>query len=93
MATERRAYRITGLVQGVGYRYYAQHEAASRKLKGWVCNRVDGSVEVQVEGKRGELDAFESVLRRGPRGGQVDDLERIGADERDGFQDFEIRFG
>ena len=84
---------MTGRVQGVGYRYFTQHEANDLHLMGWVCNRSDGSVEVHVEGPRAQLETFESILKQGPPSGQVDRLERIEADSREGYQGFEIRFG
>ncbi len=38
-------------------------------------------------------DAYEGLLKQGPPSGHVDRLERIEADSREGFKDFEIRFG
>ena len=90
---ERRAYRVTGRVQGVGFRSFARFRAMDLSLKGWVCNRMDGSVEIQVEGPRAKLDAYEGLLKQGPPSGHVELLERIEADSREGFKDFEIRFG
>jgi acylphosphatase len=90
---ERRGYRITGHVQGIGYRYFANRRAQELNLRGWVCNREDGSVEVQVEGAADQLHAFESLLREGPSSGRVTDLERIEANKGEAYPDFEIRFG
>jgi acylphosphatase len=42
--------RITGRVQGVGYRFWATRTAASLGLRGWVRNRTDGGVEALVMG-------------------------------------------
>jgi len=39
-----------GRVQGVGFRYYAVQKAGQLGLAGWVRNRYDGSVEMEVEG-------------------------------------------
>ena len=41
---------VRGIVQGVGFRYYTEDQAARRGLVGWVRNRSDGAVEVLVEG-------------------------------------------
>jgi acylphosphatase len=46
-----------------------------------------------VEGPPSKLAAFESLLREGPPSGSVEGIERIGAESRERFQDFEIRFG
>jgi acylphosphatase len=93
ISKERRAYRITGQVQGVGYRNFTRHRARDLDLKGWVCNRADGSVEVQVEGRREQLETFEGWLREGPPAGHVEGIEPLAAEGREKYQDFEIRFG
>ena len=90
---ERRGYRVTGQVQGIGYRHFTSTRAKDLRLKGWVCNRSDGSVEVQVEGASATLEAFESLLKQGPAGGHVAELERIGSYSSEPLDEFEIRFG
>lgn len=96
---ERRAYRISGRVQGVGYRYFTRGEAREMGLAGWVCNRSDGSVEVRVEGEAEQLADFESRLRQGPPSGEVEALSRIELKAEEGpadpetFGTFEIRYG
>ena len=90
---ERRGYRITGRVQGIGYRSFARRWARDLDLRGWVCNRADGSVEVQVEGSKERLTRFEDSLRRGPASGRVEALERIAAIPDEPWAEFEIRFG
>ena len=66
---------ISGRVQGVGYRAFAQGEAFRRGLAGGVRNLEDGRVEVQVEGQRPELEGFIEALWKGPRLARVDDLQ------------------
>jgi acylphosphatase len=61
---------VEGIVQGVGFRYYVQDQAARLGLKGWVRNRWDGSVEVLAEGSRDNLDHLLNALYRGPRAAQ-----------------------
>ena len=65
---------ITGLVQGVGFRYFVQSRAGAFGIGGWVQNRPDGSVELVAEGDPQQLDAFLSAVRAGPRAAQVTDL-------------------
>ena len=45
-----------GRVQGVGFRYYAVQKAVQLGLAGWVRNRYDGSVEMEVEGAETDID-------------------------------------
>ena len=69
-----RRFRVTGRVQGVGFRYFAQAAARMEGLSGWVQNRSDGSVEVVAEGDRESVLRFEAKLRRGPAGARVDEV-------------------
>jgi len=57
--------KITGRVQGVGFRYYARTCAANLNIKGRVRNMDDGSVEVWAEGSPGALAAFRRNLAAG----------------------------
>ena len=69
--------RITGTVQGVGYRLWATRTAASLGLRGWVRNRTDGSVEALVTGAPQAVAAVIEASRKGPRGAQVSDVTVI----------------
>jgi acylphosphatase len=64
--------RITGLVQGVGYRAAFLRQAQSLGLAGWVRNRHDGSVEALVAGEAAGLERMTAWARRGPSAAQVD---------------------
>ncbi|MSV35219.1 MAG: acylphosphatase [Bryobacterales bacterium] len=66
-----RRYVISGRVQGVGYRAFAQRAARELGVTGWTRNLDDGTVEVHANGNFGQLDAFEGRLREGPRWGEV----------------------
>jgi len=63
--------RITGEVQGVGYRIWATRTAAHLGLRGWVRNRADGSVEVLATGPSETVAGFVEACRRGPRAARV----------------------
>lgn len=69
--TERRAYRITGTVQGVGFRWWTRKTATAMDLRGTVRNARDGSVEIEAEGPADALDRFEAQLQEGPRSARV----------------------
>ena len=63
--------RITGRVQGVGYRLWATRTAASLGLRGCVRNRSDGSVEVLATGAPDAVAALVEACRQGPLGARV----------------------
>jgi len=69
-----RLLHITGHVQGVGFRYSMQREAAQIGVNGWVRNRRDGSVEAMVQGNEEAVAAITSWARHGPPGAQVTKL-------------------
>ena len=57
-AIETVRLRITGKVQGVGYRLWVMRTAARLGLRGWVRNRLDGSVEALVTGAAEDVAAM-----------------------------------
>ena len=62
---KRLSANVTGLVQGVSFRYYARREAERLGLQGWVRNEADGSVQLVAEGDEEALVALLGFLRRG----------------------------
>jgi acylphosphatase len=66
---------VSGLVQGVGFRYSLAGRAEARDLAGWVRNRPDGSVEALLEGADREVEALVDWCRDGPHGAHVDRVE------------------
>ena len=69
-----RRLRISGRVQGVGFRYAMQDEAARRGVNGWVRNRSDGSVEALLHGEADAVEGLTAWARQGPRGARVTDV-------------------
>jgi len=57
---------ISGLVQGVGFRYFAEHKAAEFNISGWVKNTPDGKVEIKATGEPENLDVFIDYMKTGP---------------------------
>ena len=72
--TETRRFIVTGRVQGVGFRWFVEREAAQLSITGWVRNRENGSVEVMATGSRDQLNALHGRLREGPRAARVDEV-------------------
>ena len=71
-----RHYTILGKVQGVGYRYYTQDIAKTSRVRGWVRNQPDGSVECVAAGEISDLEMFEKKIRKGPPLSRVVNMER-----------------
>lgn len=65
-------FLIFGRVQGVGFRYFTWQEAKKLGLKGSVCNRIDGSVEVIAQGDETQIADFEGWLNKGPKTAKVE---------------------
>jgi acylphosphatase len=64
--------RITGRVQGVGYRAWTIDDARRRGLSGWVRNLSDGDVEAVFSGPAADVDDMVAACRRGPFAARVD---------------------
>jgi acylphosphatase len=79
--------RITGRVQGVGYRAWAVDTARRLGLRGWVHNRTDGNVEVLATGGDDAVAAMIEACRQGPDAARVADVA-ISEVEDDGSPGF-----
>ena len=67
--------RVSGRVQGVGFRYAVKSRARELNLKGWVENQLDGSVLVEIQGEEGKCTEFINWCRRGPGYSWVEEIE------------------
>lgn len=74
---------VRGRVQGVGYRAFVEDEAMQHRLRGWVRNRRDGSVEAVFVGPRPVVEAMIEACRRGPMSARVDALDQREGTEAD----------
>jgi acylphosphatase len=70
-----RRFLISGRVQGVGYRYFAERSAHETGVTGWARNLDDGRVEVHANGTAERLEDFEARLRQGPHFSDVRSVE------------------
>jgi len=71
----RQHMKISGCVQGVGFRYRAKYVANSMGLTGWVKNEWDGTVEMEVQGTIEQLNRMLTVINQGTYI-QIDDIKR-----------------
>jgi acylphosphatase len=90
MKLHARRWFITGRVQGVGYRYFAQRRALELGLRGWARNLDDGRVEAFAEGTEEQLNEFRGALHSGPRMAEVRSVEELEA-AAEGDAGFSVR--
>jgi acylphosphatase len=83
---------VTGMVQGVNFRWFTQRRAADLGLVGYVRNRSDGSVEFVAEGTRDMLERLLDTVRVGPSSAVVENVEAQWSASTGEFHRFDIRF-
>ena len=66
---------VRGRVQGVGFRWFVRERARALGVTGWVRNRPDGAVEVLAVGEDDALEMLRTLLRSGPSGARVSEVE------------------
>ena len=82
---------VKGRVQGVGFRYFVEDNAARLGLSGWVRNLWDGSVEVTAEGERQDLEKLLKALQRGPVSARVTGVHSDWRDATGEFSGFHVK--
>jgi acylphosphatase len=65
---------VSGVVQGVGFRYFTAKEANKLDVYGHAKNLIDGSVEVLIFGEKSKLKILLKWLEKGPKMSSVDDV-------------------
>ena len=90
MARVAKKLLITGEVQGVGYRFFAQRAAARHQVQGLVKNCADGSVEVIAEGSGADVEEFKKDLVTGPQWSRVRQVEEINIEPTGLYASFRI---
>ncbi|WP_263786169.1 acylphosphatase [Salinibacter grassmerensis] len=90
--TEKRvSARITGRVQGVGFRNFTQRRARRLGVTGWVRNEPDGSVRLEAEGPTDALESLVEAVHQGPRMARVQEVDADWSDADDEFEVFQVR--
>lgn len=85
-----RKFFISGEVQGVGYRFFAQRSAAAHQVRGYVRNLKDGRVEVWAEGTARAVDGFRLDLAAGPRYSRVGTIEELVTEPSGIYSNFRV---
>ena len=81
----------SGLVQGVGFRYFVYNRAINLDLIGYVKNIFSGEVEIEIEGDRSLIEEFIKEVKVGPRSANVKDLKIEWLNSTKSYRSFEIR--
>ena len=81
---------VSGRVQGVGFRYSAQNEANRLGISGYVKNRPNGNVMLEIEGNAAQLNAMIRWCRSGPPLAKVEQLKEWSGEVKR-YDSFQIR--
>lgn len=85
--------KISGEVQGIGFRYHTVRQAQSLDLVGWVRNAPDGTVEILAQGPKQNLEEFIAWAKtEPPRFAQVKKIALMWRKPQEIFSSFEIRY-
>jgi acylphosphatase len=84
--------KVTGRVQGVGFRFFTEHNAKLLNIKGWVKNTRDGGVLAIAQGSSENMKLFLEKLRTGPPLSRVDKLDVVRNNILEEFSNFRIEF-
>ena len=87
----RASVLVSGMVQGVCFRYYTRAKAAELDVKGWVKNRMDGKLEAVFEGEKEKVEELIRWCNRGPYGAVVDGVDVNWEESKNEFAEFSIR--
>ncbi|BDD62937.1 hypothetical protein MAP00_007890 [Monascus purpureus] len=91
MTTNRIAFRVHGVVQGVGFRDFTQRRAVYYGLKGWVKNTTDGRVEGEAQGDEDSIQKLLKDIGQGPRLAHVVKVEKKEVPPRGDEEGFSCR--
>lgn len=84
--------RISGKVQGVGFRYFTQKQARTLNLVGWVRNTLDGGVLATVQGPKHAIETFMDYMWIGPPMSDVKSVTKVEMPIIEEFTDFDLRY-
>jgi acylphosphatase len=82
--------RVSGIVQGVGFRAFAKHHATNLFLTGYTKNNPDGSVTVEIQGDTDIIAQYLSLMEQGPSHAQVRHIKVEEIEEIDGESIFVV---
>ena len=83
--------KITGKVQGVGFRYFVLRQAQELGITGRVSNKSNGDVEAFAQGEKADLEQFIAKVKEGPSFSRVEDVSLNWLNEAEQYFGFEIK--
>lgn len=94
MDQSKKHVRISGRVQGVGFRHFTRVNAGELGVTGWVKNLPDGDVEAVLQGDHSSVQTLIERLKEGPRMARVDNLSEYDESEAlsESFREFSVRY-
>lgn len=88
---QARHLTVSGKVQGVGFRYFAQMTAADHNIAGWTKNLENGSVAIHAEGNPDQINSFIETLKKGNHFAKVHQIQEEPA-SIETFTSFRIKY-
>lgn len=86
------SFRVSGRVQGVGFRAFVRSTGQQFGLTGWVRNEIDGTVSGYAEGDQGLMNDFIKTIQIGNRWSSVKAVNHTTQSYSGEFESFEIRY-
>lgn len=84
--------KISGRVQGVGFRHFTRQNARDLEINGWVKNMRDGTVETVLSGSPKDVETMIKRLQKGPISARVDDIMELESDAvNEDYNRFSVR--
>lgn len=83
--------KVTGRVQGVGFRYFVLKRAVELSITGWVKNTNDGGVLVMAQGDSADIETFLDYLALGPALARVTHITKTPMPSLENYREFRVR--
>ncbi|MDK2917759.1 MAG: acylphosphatase [Candidatus Petromonas sp.] len=83
---------VHGHVQGVGFRYFTYQKAMENNIKGWVKNNLDGTVEIDAQGNKDDMEKFLTAVKKGSPFSKVRNVDVDEFQHLERYKSFDIRY-
>ncbi|RKL69114.1 acylphosphatase [Salipaludibacillus neizhouensis] len=83
---------VYGKVQGVGFRRYTRRKAILYQIKGWICNKDNGTVEIVAQGSPVKMRSFIRAVKKGSKKSEVNRIKLFKSDDINSYRKFIVRY-